>query len=74
VIFIVLAFVYHFYVTYSVDSYMSGNYNRLWETLYMGTVPILEKGVGFDKTVRTLLLAKTSFIFAIPLALCINVP
>ena len=28
--------------------------SRLWETMTMGTVAVLEKGVGFDKTVRCL--------------------
>ncbi len=25
--------------------------NRLWESMLLGTIPVLEKGIGLDKTV-----------------------
>jgi hypothetical protein len=28
---------------------------RIWEALTLGTIPVLEKGIGLDKTVRVAL-------------------
>ncbi len=46
---------FSFFLSISAQNCTVSSRYRLWESMTVGTIPILERGVGFDRTVRNIL-------------------